>query len=147
MVDSREKGSRGEYQVRDLLREHTGLGFERVPLSGALAYLKGDIYIPNRHNRFCIECKFYEESALNDKILTNKSNNLVKWWAKIVEQASNHSQEPLLLFKYNRSKIFVATQDKPNNVNNYLYIGPLECYTLLASDWLINEKPRFLGDD
>jgi Holliday junction resolvase len=146
MVDSKEKGSRGEYLVRDLLRDKTGLGFERVPLSGALAYLKGDIYIPNRHNRFCIEVKFYEESALNDKILTNKSNNLVKWWVKICEQATNQKQEPLLLFKYNRSKIFVATQDKPNNINNYLYIGPLLCYTLLAEDWLTSEKPRFLGD-
>jgi Holliday junction resolvase len=146
MVDSRDKGSRGEYLVRDLLREHTGLGFERVPLSGALAYLKGDIYIPNRHNRYCIECKFYEESALNDKILTNKSNNLIKWWAKIVEQATNQKQEPLLLFKYNRSKIFVATQELPTNTNNYLYIAPLLCYTLLAEEWLTSEKPRFLGD-
>jgi len=111
MVDSKAKGSKGEYLVRDLLREHTGLGFERVPLSGALAYLKGDIYIPNRHNRFCIEVKFYEESALNDKVLTNKSNNLVKWWNKICEQAEAQKQEPLLFFKYNRSKIFVGTKE------------------------------------
>ena len=35
VVDSRAKGARGEYLVRDLLREHTGLQFERVPMSGA----------------------------------------------------------------------------------------------------------------
>ena len=33
VVDSRAKGARGEYLVRDLLREHTGLQFERVPMS------------------------------------------------------------------------------------------------------------------
>ena len=39
MVDSRAKGARGEYLVRDMLREATGLKFERVPASGALEYL------------------------------------------------------------------------------------------------------------
>ena len=102
MVDPRSKGNRGEYLVRDLLREKTGLGFERVPTSGALSYLKGDIYVPNRNNIFCIEVKFYEESALNDKILTNKSNNLIKWWDKILQQAEKQKQNPLLFFKYNR---------------------------------------------
>jgi Holliday junction resolvase len=145
MVDSRDKGSRGEYLVRDLLRTHTGLPFERVPSSGALSYLKGDIYIPNHNNCFCIEVKFYEESALTDKILTNKSNNLVKWWDKIVLQAENQKQEPLLFFKYNRSKIFVATRQKPSNVNNYLYINSLLCYTMLSEDWLTMEKPVFLN--
>ena len=44
MVDSRAKGARGEYLVRDMLRAHTNLQFERVPSSGALEYLKGDLY-------------------------------------------------------------------------------------------------------
>ena len=55
MVDSRAKGARGEYLVRDLLREYTNLQFERVPMSGALEYLKGDLYVPNEKNYFCIE--------------------------------------------------------------------------------------------
>jgi hypothetical protein len=50
MVDSRAKGARGEYAVRDLLREYTDLQFERVPSSGALEYLKGDLYIPHVDN-------------------------------------------------------------------------------------------------
>jgi Holliday junction resolvase len=145
MVDSRDKGARGEYLVRDLLREHTGLPFERVPASGALSYLKGDLYVPNQNNRYCIEVKSYEESALTDKILTNKSNNLIRWWEKIVMQADNQNQEPLLFFKYNRSKVFVATQQKPTNVNNYLYISALFCYTMLSEDWLIKEKPVFIN--
>ena len=88
MVDSRAKGQRGEYLVRDLLRKHTGLQFERVPSSGALSYLKGDLYIPgNTKNLFCIEVKNYEKSPLTDKVFTNKTNYLVKWWEKLEEQA------------------------------------------------------------
>ena len=79
MVDSRAKGARGEYLVRDMLRAHTNLQFERVPSSGALEYLKGDLYVPHAKNKFCIEVKNYESSPLSDKIFTApKTNNLIK---------------------------------------------------------------------
>jgi Holliday junction resolvase len=145
MVDSRKKGQRGEYLVRDLLRKYTDLSFERVPASGALAYLKGDLYIPNEDNRFCIEVKNYEESPFTDKIFTNKSNYINIWWAKVVEQASQRNQVPLLFFKYNRSKIFVCTNIKPNNVEKYMYISWLDCYCILAEDWLDSEKQEWLN--
>ena len=70
MVDSRAKGARGEYLVRDMLRTHTKLSFERVPASGALEYLKGDIYVPHAKNKYCIEVKNYQDSPLSDKIFT-----------------------------------------------------------------------------
>ena len=95
MVDSRAKGARGEYLVRDLLRQHTGLQFERVPMSGALEYLKGDLYVPNEKNFFCIEVKNYAESPLSDKILSQiKTNNLWRWWRKLVTQAIAGKQRP-----------------------------------------------------
>mgnify|MGYP000660158291 CR=1 FL=1 len=110
MVDSRAKGARGEYLIRDMLRETTGHKFERVPASGALEYLKGDLYVPHAKNRFCIEVKNYAESPLNDSIFTaQKTNNLIRWWKKVVAQAKGGNQEPLLFFKYNRSKPFVVT--------------------------------------
>jgi hypothetical protein len=144
MVDSRAKGARGEYAVRDLLRLATGLQFERVPLSGALEYLKGDLYVPNMRNRFCIEVKNYEESPLTDKLFTQeKTNNLVRWWLKIKNQAFNAKQEPLLFFKYNRSKVFVCTELKPQKLKKYLYISWLNCYTMLAEDWLKEEDIDF----
>jgi Holliday junction resolvase len=144
MVDSRAKGARGEYTVRDLLRSATGLQFERVPLSGALEYLKGDLYVPNMRNRFCIEVKNYEESPLTDKLFTQeKTNNLVRWWLKIKNQAFNAKQEPLLFFKYNRSKVFVCTELKPEKLKKYLYISWLNCYTMLAEDWLKEEGVDF----
>ena len=146
MVDSRAKGARGEYLVRDMLREATGLKFERVPASGALEYLKGDLYVPNQRNHYCIEVKNYKDSPFSDKILTaKKTNNIIKWWKKIVIQAKGGDQKPLLFFKYDRSKVFVVTEEEPKNTEDYLYIGFLNCFVLLAEDWLECEKQEFIG--
>jgi len=146
MVDSRAKGARGEYLVRDMLREATNLQFERVPNSGALEYLKGDLYVPNEKNKFCIEVKNYEESPLNDRIFTaQKTNNLIRWWKKIVQQAEGGNQEPLLFFKYNRSQVFVVTAEKPKNTEEWMHINFLNCYVLLASIWLESEQVEFLN--
>ena len=146
MVDSRAKGARGEYLVRDMLRDATGLKFERVPSSGALEYLKGDLYVPNQRNYYCIEVKNYKDSPLSDKVFTQpKTNNLVKWWKKIVIQAIGGDQKPLLFFKYDRSKVFVVTEEKPENTIEYLFIRFLDCYVLLAEDWLKHEKVEFIS--
>ena len=129
MVDPRAKGAEGERQVRDLLKGHTGLAFERVPMSGALDYLKGDIFLPNMHNNYCIEVKFYKDSHFNDKILTAlKSNVFIQWWEQTIEQAKKAGAKPALFFKYNRSKIFVAQRDEPENGLNYMYVSHLGCY-------------------
>jgi Holliday junction resolvase len=145
LVDSRAKGARGEYFVRDMLREYTGLRFERVPSSGALEYLKGDLYVPNEANRFCIEVKNYADSPLTDKMFTQeKTNNIIVWWNKVRNQAENGNQEPLLFFKYNRSKPFVVTAIKPQKCLKYFFISWLNCYIILAEDWLENEKINFL---
>jgi len=146
MVDSRAKGARGEYLVRDMLREATGLQFERVPASGALDYLKGDLYVPHAANKYCIEVKNYESSPLSDKIFTApRTNNLIKWWKKVVQQAIGGNQEPLLFFKYNRSTVFVVTELLPENTAHFMKIEWLNCYVLVASEWLEAEKPEFLN--
>ena len=145
MVDSRAKGARGEYLVRDMLREHTGHQFERVPSSGALEYLKGDLYVPHAKNKFCIEVKNYAESPLTDKIFTaSKTNNLIQWWKKLERQAEQGNQEPLLFFKYNRSPVFVVTVEPPNKTEEYMFICFLNCFVLLAEEWLTKEKVEFL---
>lgn len=146
MVNSRAKGARGEYLVRDLLRDYTDLQFERVPSSGALPYLKGDLYVPNEKNNFCIEVKNYETSSFTDKIFTQpKTNNLLKWWHKICNQAENCNQTPLLFWRYDRSKIYVVTNIEPKNVEKYVYMKWIGAYMLLAEDWLENENITFLG--
>ena len=145
MVDSRAKGARGEYLVRDMLRAHTNLQFERVPNSGALEYLKGDLYVPHAKNKFCIEVKNYESSPLSDKIFTApKTNNLIQWWRKLEKQAEGGNQEPLLFFKYNRSPVFVVTAEPPEKTKEYMFICFLQCFVLLAEEWLKEEKVEFL---
>ena len=144
MVDPRAKGAEGERQVRDLLKGPTGLAFERVPMSGALDYLKGDIFLPNMHNNYCIEVKFYKDSHFNDKILTAlKSNIFIRWWDQTIEQAKKAGAKPALFFKYNRSKIFVAQRDEPENGLNYMYVSHLGCYVSLAHEWILLENPSF----
>ena len=138
MVNSRQKGARGEEGVRDLLIKATGLAFERVPGSGC-GRIKGDLHVPGQRNRFCIEVKNYAESPLSDKVLTNKTNNMTQWWTKLRTQAKQCGQEPLLFFKYNRSKLFVATELKPTKVNNFLYISALGCYIMICDEWLSSE--------
>ena len=146
MVDSRAKGARGEYLVRDLLRESTGLQFERVPSSGALDYLKGALYVPHAKNRFCIEVKNYESSPLSDKVFTApRTNNLIKWWKKLIQQAEGGNQEPLLFFKYNRSAVFVVTDVLPEVTDHWMYLEWLGCYILLADVWLKEEKVEFIN--
>ncbi len=145
-IDSRQKGARGEYIVRDLLRKYSGgLPFERIPSSGALSYLKGDLYVPHEDNKFCIEVKNYEEDALTSKIFTNKSNNFIQWWTKVVKQAALRDQEPLLFFKYNRSKVYVATRTKPDETDKFLFISWLDCFVMLAEEWLENEEVEWLN--
>jgi len=146
MVDSRAKGARGEYLVRDMLRDASGLQFERVPSSGALSYLKGDLYVPDAKNLFCIEVKNYEKSPLTDKIFTNKTNYLLQWWDKIVKQAELKLQQPLLFFKYSRSKVFVVTTLKPDNTR-YNYVSWLDCYIMVADEWLEQEKVEWTGGE
>lgn len=144
MVDSRQKGARGEYLVRDMLRDATKLQFERVPNSGALEYLKGDLYVPHKTNYYCIEVKFYKESPFSDKIFTQeKTNNLSRWWRKLITQAEQGNQAPLLFFKYNRSKVFVCADTRPESTK-HVFIDWLGCYLMMADEWLENETVEFI---
>ena len=57
----------------------------------------------------------------------------------------NGNQKPLLFFKYNRSKVFVATEHKPKSCK-YMFISWLNCYVLLAEEWLNLENTEFIED-
>jgi Holliday junction resolvase len=143
MVDTRTKGLRGEYAVRDMLRDTTKLAWERTPASGALEHTKGDLYIPNEKQLAVIEVKNYKESSLNDKLLTTKAPDLVKWWNRVKIQASGAKCAPLLFYKYDRSKWFVATEVAPVKLKNYIFVAPLNCYNAVATEWLAMEWEAF----
>lgn len=113
MIDSRDKGMRAELALRDILRKDTKLKWERVPASGALSAshkLKGDLYIPEVKNRFCVEVKHYADDQVSTKILTDKNPTLYEWWEQTLRESKEVDKEPLLLFKHDRSKWFVVTE-------------------------------------
>jgi hypothetical protein len=151
MVDSRAKGARTETVIRDLFRKHTKLGWERVPGSGALDEkhgLKGDLYVPNYGNTFCVEAKGYADDHLTSAILTSKSPQLLEFWQQTIRQAKQVNKLPLLTFKHDRSKIFVAFSSDyciPENYHHfYVYRQPHSFYVALLEDWLTFEQPQFV---
>lgn len=145
MVDPRQKGARGETQVKDKLRELTGLKWERTPGSGALDpkhKLKGDLYIPDSSNAYCVEVKNYEEDHISSKLLTSSNPQLLEWWTQAERQAEQVGRKPLLIFKFNRSKMFVAYNDVPStNLKTILILDKI--FVSLLEDWITSEKPKF----
>lgn len=150
VVDARAKGARTENTVKDMLKKHTGLGWERVPGSGALDpkhQLKADLYVPGRTNLYAVEVKGYAEDHLTSALLTGKSPQLIQFWEQSVRQGKQVNKRPLLCFKFDRSKVFVAFEDMPSN-NSYRYmfvcIEGYEFYVALLEDWLTHERPVFV---
>lgn len=143
MVDSRAKGVRGEYAVRDLLRDYTGIAWERVPTSGATEHTKGDIYVPQEKQKYIIEVKNYKDSPISPTLLSAKTNDLKSWWRKLSAQAFGLKAVPILFFKHDRSRWFIAVESKPEKVKDYLFISSLNCYVMLAEDFLAQEWKTF----
>lgn len=150
MVDSRDKGARAETAIKKILREHTGLAWERVPGSGALNEkhkLKGDLYIPGVNNKYAVEVKHYAEDHLTSQILTGANPILLDWWGQAVRQGVQVGKIPLLIFKHDRSKTFVAFHDEiPTDTYRYFCICAKghNFYTCLLTDFLTEQKPTFI---
>lgn len=150
VVDSRAKGARTETTVRDLLKKHTGLGWERVPGSGALDpkhLLKGDLYVPGHTNLWSVEVKGYAEDHITSALLTGKTPQLIEFWEQTVRQGKQVEKKPLLIFKFDRSKVFVAFSEMPSSdAYRYLYYNhnTHTFYIALLEDWLVNEQPKFI---
>jgi len=150
MVDSREKGARAETLARDALRKLSKLQWERTPGSGALDpkhLLKGDLYIPGAKNLYVVEVKHYAEDHLTSALLTHKKPQFFEWWEQAVRQGKQVKQKPLLIFKFDRSKLFVGYEDVPSGVYNYMFVNAhgYEVYISLLEDWYENEQPKFIA--
>ncbi|AFQ22282.1 RusA-like Holliday junction resolvase [Pectobacterium phage My1] len=130
MTDSREKGKRGEYQVRDKLRQVTGLSeWERVPGSGAFGQnhgLKGDVYLPatcEYRSKYCIEVKWYAGDNISSNLLNATESILEKWWSQTVREAEQMHMRPLLVFKKDRGDWLIAlSTDDP--LVDILFVSP-----------------------
>lgn len=152
MVDSRAKGARAESAAKDILVKYTKLNWERIPLSGALDAkhgLKGDLYIPNVNNIYCVEVKHYADDQISTKILTDKNPQFIKWWKQCLRQATEVRKQPLLLFKHDRSKWFCANNIYPLNIKDsdfLMFNSPeYEIFIFRLEDWLKYEEPEFIN--
>lgn len=149
-VDSRAKGARAEADLVKKLRDETGHDFKRVPMSGGLHAshgLKGDLYIPNSLNIYCIEVKHYKDDHLTSKVLTDKTPRIQVWWEQTIREAAQISRKPLMIYKFDRSKWFVGFKDFPNTDDyNYMMINlnDYQFFTAKLDDWLHHEQPRFV---
>lgn len=135
---SKIKGSAYEAKIATLLTKEFSKEFRRVPLSGAIEYLKGDIWTP--HDTawwpYCIECKHYKELEWNN-LLTAKSTTILQFWEQAVREAKVMNKKPLLIFRWNRSKDFVAYDDDIE-VENYIEVKSFghKFKISLLSEWL-----------
>jgi Holliday junction resolvase len=136
---SKEKGTRAEHLLVKLLEEYTGLPFKRVPLSGA-SIIKGDIFLSNERNTYCIEVKSYKESAINHLLVSGVGKPLTEWIDQTLIQAEKMNIKPLLFFKHDRSPFYVCSWDEPANVEIYLIYQynaeELPVYIMDAKMWL-----------
>lgn len=115
-IDSRQKGQRAEYAIRDLLRAHTKLDWDRVPGSGGFGAshgLKGDIYLPTPTGKiaaFTIEVKHYKDDVITSNILNSTESQLEKFWSQTAREADQMNAKPMLIFKKDRSKWLVGVE-------------------------------------
>ena len=142
---SKTKGAAFETKMVNLLTKELGLEFKRVPLSGAIEYLKGDIWLPSDTAAwpYCIEAKHYAELEWNN-FLTAKSTDILQFWVQASEAAEKMKKSPLLLFRWNRSKDFAGYSDFSVNCSNYIEINTFGHHFRIAllTDWLDAYKKK-----
>lgn len=150
MSNPRDKGKRGEYQVRDLLTEKTGLEWARVPGSGGFGAhhgLKGDVYLPTttgRISKFAIEVKWYKDEQLNSNILKPSSAQLDKWLDQTYREAEQMSAKPMLVFKKDRGNWLVVLESS-ELAEKLVSANPTLFYTYNERSVLIMDFKQFLS--
>src|SRR6056300_331628 len=135
---SKAKGSAYEQKIATRLTAEFGIEFRRVPLSGAIDYLKGDIWTP--HDAawwpYATECKHNKDFQWNN-LLTSKTTDILNFWRQTVREAEVMKKKPLLIFRWNRSKDFVAFDDDLK-VPFYMEINSFGCRFKVTKldDWI-----------
>ena len=91
---SKAKGSAYEQKIATRLSSEFGKEFRRVPLSGSIDYLKGDIWTPNDTAwwPYATECKHYKDIEWNN-LLTSKTTDLLNFWRQTLREAEVMEKE------------------------------------------------------
>lgn len=135
---SKAKGSAFEAKIAKLFTEQFGKEFKRVPLSGALEWMKGDIVCIKDTAWFpyTIEAKHYKDINWNS-LLTAKSSDMFSFWEQTLREAAVMEKKPLLVFRWDRSKDYVAFDDDIH-LDNYLEVSSFNhCFKIaLLSEWI-----------
>ena len=125
-MNSSEKGKIGEAEVVKLLKDYwKDDSFMVSPGSGAFATilekqgvhgqivgsLAGDvIFSPDISFPFCVESKLYAEIDLY-QLVRNPTNCLIlQWWLQCKDDARKAKKIPLLTFRENRKKRYIAME-------------------------------------
>jgi hypothetical protein len=62
--------------------------------------------------RFCIECKFYKDADIFKALFNNPQ--ILQWWDQAKTDAAKVAgKEPLLIFKFNHTPVFMAFEVSP----------------------------------
>ena len=142
---SKVKGTTFETAMVKLLTQELGMEFKRMPLSGAISYLKSDIWVPSDTAAwpFSTECKSYAEIEWNN-LLTAKSTELHEFWRQVSKDAETMKKKPLLLFKWNRSKPYAGYNDFTIECESYIEIKSFghNFRIALLTDWLEAYKKK-----
>lgn len=141
-IDSRAKGRRGEYKIRDYFSKWLGVPFKRSPGSGAWATvnkvhsMQGDIVCEDPSFRFSIEVKHVEGWTL-EHLLCAKKCLLFKWWQQATDQAKA-GKLPLLCFSKNNSQVFCMaySRDVPRVKDKLTYMHEGEMLAVFLLDEL-----------
>jgi hypothetical protein len=141
---SKAKGSAFEAKIAKLLTESFGKEFRRTPLSGALDWMKGDLIVIDDTAWFpwCIEAKHYAEIDWSN-LLTAKTSDLHNFWKQTMREAEVMKKRPLLIFRWDRSKDYVAYNDDIQ-VTDYVEIRSFGNHfkISLLDDWVTAVKKQ-----
>lgn len=153
-VNGKQKGNAFERDIANMLsdrfKEHLGMdqGFRRNPDSGSFFGGKnqqrtethdtefavfGDLICP-RSFLWNIECKNYKEAPSFDALLKGKIPVWDGWLAQNDQDAKNAEKHPLLIVKYNRTKVFVVIPETlgPQDCEPVMHYGSNLIFTLEA---------------
>jgi hypothetical protein len=153
---SKRRGNTYERRCAKLLTEFTGVGFRRVPTSGAFnkqgttvireELFYGDCVCDREDFLFCIEAK--NQKAFNfQTILKNPATAcFTAWWYQCCRDATLARKTPMLFFKPDNQADFVAVPEKWYDLG--WYTGPhfkIDCYRAPLTIKLKKEDPVTVG--